>query len=111
MALPKHLHTTFTPSEIEFLAEDDPIFIIPTFRTDSLLFLSGTYGPFRPPAKTTVPLWLALLLRRHDKCTIVPPEWLSIESLKKNLEYEREDEGFSPLPWRYMEVAQMILKV
>lgn len=39
-----------------------------------------TYGPFNPPQKTSVPLWLALHLKKKRKCRIVCPGWLNLRS-------------------------------
>jgi len=36
-----------------------------------------SYGPFTPPQKTSVPLWLAVHLKKKRKCRIIPPKWLS----------------------------------
>jgi hypothetical protein len=44
----------------------------------TLFCLQGVYGPFQPPAKAVVPLWLALSLKRKRKCRIIGPEWLTI---------------------------------
>lgn len=43
-----------------------------------MFMLQGVYGPFQPPSKATVPLWLALSLKRKRKCRIVGPEWLTV---------------------------------
>lgn len=39
--------------------------------------MKGVYGPFRPPTKTRVPLWLAQSLKLKRKCRIVPPDWVT----------------------------------
>lgn len=78
MALPKHLQAGLTPDELTFLAEDDVIDIVPLFSMSRVRLLSGIYGPFTPPSRATVPLWLALSLKRKRKCRIVPPEWLQV---------------------------------
>ena len=36
----------------------------------------GNYGPFRPPMKASVPLWMAIVLKRKLKCNVVPPDWM-----------------------------------
>ncbi|RUS14139.1 hypothetical protein BC938DRAFT_477519 [Jimgerdemannia flammicorona] len=111
MALPKHLATRFTPAEIEFLAENLVISIIPSYKMDPIHLLAvclfppdpkepqqilrsnnssstpkpqGTYGPFFPPLKVDVPLWLALTLKKNQKCAIVPPEWMSIAPRRRD---------------------------
>lgn len=77
MALPLPLQSGLLPSEIEYLATSSTtVSIVPLTSIDRARFLSGVYGPFRPPARTTVPLWLALNLKRKGKCYLVVPEWM-----------------------------------
>ncbi|ORX96194.1 GINS complex, PSF2 component [Basidiobolus meristosporus CBS 931.73] len=110
MALPRSLSHGLTPAEIEFLAENEMIEILPNFRVDTLDFISGSCGPFRPPGKTKTPLWLALALKKQQKCTIIPPSWLTVENLSQRLEEEESEGQFSELPYRYMEIAHLILE-
>lgn len=77
MALPKHLQSGLTPDEHTFLAEEEVIDIVPLFSMSKVRLISGIYGPFTPPSKATVPLWLALSLKRKRKCRIVAPDWLN----------------------------------
>lgn len=37
----------------------------------------GHFGPFRPPLRAQVPLWLALMMKQNNKCNIMPPDWLT----------------------------------
>ncbi len=99
MALPKHLAHSLSPQELAFLAEQDTIEVVPLFSMSRVRLLSvscrgvgrcylrsdligryhkGVYGPFNPPAKAQVPLWLAMSLKRKRKCRIVAPEWLNV---------------------------------
>lgn len=78
MALPKHLQAGLTPDELTFIAEEDVIDIVPLFSMSRVRLLSGIYGPFTPPGRAQVPLWLALSLKRKRKCRIVAPEWLQV---------------------------------
>ncbi|KAK9716829.1 DNA replication protein psf2 [Basidiobolus ranarum] len=110
MALPRSLSHGLTPAEIEFLAENEFIEILPSFRIDTLDFISGSCGPFRPPGKAKIPLWLALTLKKQQKCTIIPPQWLTVENLTQKLEEEESEGKFSELPYRYMEIAHLILE-
>ncbi|KAL2895580.1 DNA replication complex GINS protein PSF2, partial [Bienertia sinuspersici] len=67
------------------------------------------YGPFRPQIATQVPLWLVVALKRRGKCTIRPPEWMSIERLAQVLEAERESpKEFQPLPFHYVEISRLL---
>lgn len=79
MALPAVTRYGILPTEMEYVASlETTIDILPLVSLDRVRLLSGTYGPFQPPAHATVPLWLAFSLRKKRKCVIVPPEWLSI---------------------------------
>ncbi|RYF51371.1 MAG: hypothetical protein EOO38_03395 [Cytophagaceae bacterium] len=93
------------------------------------------YGPFQPPSACSVPIWLALSLKRKRKCRIVCPDWLvvgesasptpmiqsssvgpsiywltEIEKLQALLKDEKENaEGFEPLPRRFLETSKILL--
>lgn len=64
----------------------------------------------RPPQRVSVPLWLALLLKKQHRCNIVPPDWLSHENLEKLLKEETENsQRFCSLPFRWLEMAELLL--
>merc|ERR1712217_299312 len=78
--------------DLEFFTEDESIEILPKFSINgsSLIILSsGTYGPFYPKTKVSVPLWLALSLRRENKCSIVIPHWMNIEYLNSLIQMSK----------------------
>ena len=61
---------------------------------------------------THVPLWMAVMLRSSDKCSIETPEWLELEQLEECLEEERESPVFTQLPANHLfEVANIMLDV
>jgi len=74
-------------------------------------FISGAYGPLRPPAKARVPLWMAINLKLKKKCHIVPPDWLSVEFLQDRLTRETSFPEFSKLPFRFAEISKVILDI
>ncbi|PWN20727.1 Psf2-domain-containing protein [Microstroma glucosiphilum] len=112
MALPLPLQSGLLPSEIEYLATSSTtISIVPLTSIDRARFLSGVYGPFRPPARTTVPLWLALNLKRKGKCYLVVPEWMMAENLSKLLQTETTTLAFAEVPFHYASIAKVILEV
>ncbi|XP_050209791.1 DNA replication complex GINS protein PSF2 isoform X1 [Mercurialis annua] len=98
----------FSPEEVEFMAEDELVEIVPNLKMDSLNFISGDYGPFYPQIAAQVPLWLALALKKRGKCTIRPPQWMSIENLTQVLESERDSHAFQPLPFHYVEISRLL---
>eukprot|EP00842_Homolaphlyctis_polyrhiza_P003610 jgi/Hompol1/424/HPOL_000141-RA len=59
--------------------------------------------------QTRVPLWLALALKSKDRCTIVPPEWLSTARLEEKLSNEKTEASFSELPLHFLEIGFALL--
>lgn len=111
MSLPSILAPGLLPSEIEYLATTSTeVQIVPLTSIDRARFLSGVYGPFRPPQRTTVPLWLALNLRSKGKCYVVPPEWMLVENLKQLLQRETTSLAFAEVPFHYVSVGRAILE-
>lgn len=72
----------------------------PPVRPEHPLTCAPTQGatpPLRPPHRTALPLWLALLLKRQRRADIIPPPWLSRDALESILQAETQDEqGFTP---------------
>ncbi|ORX42326.1 GINS complex, PSF2 component [Hesseltinella vesiculosa] len=110
MALPRSHQPAFTPAEIEFIAGNDPISVIPLYKMPAIKLIQATYGPFRPPLPTRVPLWLALSMKKNQKCKLLPPPWLTVDHLTERLEQEETKDEFCALPFHYMEMAHMILE-
>ena len=107
---------SWTPLESEFLAENELVEIMPSFKGEAFHFISGTFGPFRPAKPVKVPLWLAVYLKQRNKCDVQVPNWLSIEFLKRVRTEERhkDDKGAlsaftEVLPYHYFEVAHVLL--
>ncbi|KAJ1915073.1 DNA replication protein psf2 [Mycoemilia scoparia] len=111
MALSAHQKIAFTPAELQFLAENEPITIVPTRHIEKLELISGSYGPFNPPRKAQVPLWLAAMLKSSSYCRIVPPSWMDSENLEKICNSEEQPESrFSNLPPYYIIVASILFE-
>ncbi|PWY84682.1 GINS complex, PSF2 component [Aspergillus sclerotioniger CBS 115572] len=91
-----------TPPEISFLAEMEMVTILPRQRLEGLELLGGPVEPLLPPRRASLPLWLALLLKRQRRANILPPPWLHPESLELILEIETKNDeyqhAFSPPP-------------
>ncbi|PKA63535.1 DNA replication complex GINS protein PSF2 [Apostasia shenzhenica] len=101
---------SFSAPEVEFLAEDELVEIIPNLRMDALNMICGDFGPFFPQIATKVPLWLAVALKKRGKCSFRPPEWMSVERLTQVLEAERESpREFQPLPFHYVEISKLLI--
>ncbi|KAJ1679553.1 DNA replication protein psf2 [Spiromyces aspiralis] len=109
MALSRHQTIAFTPAELEFFAENEPITIVPTHYIEKLDLICGSFGPFRPPHKVQIPLWLAAFLKSSNKCRIVPPAWLEPDHLEKLCMQEEVPESrFSPLPPHYIAITNIL---
>ncbi|KAJ7563681.1 hypothetical protein O6H91_03G120600 [Diphasiastrum complanatum] len=103
------LLSLFSAAEVEFLAEDELINIVPSVRMDTLHMICGDYGPFRPQIPAQVPLWLGVALKKRGKCRIQPPDWMTVEKLTQVLEDEREaPREFQPLPFHYVEISRLL---
>ncbi|KAL0717066.1 hypothetical protein Bca4012_066388 [Brassica carinata] len=99
----------FSPQEVEFVAEDELVEIVPNMNMEPLNFIAGDFGRFVPQIPTQVLLWLAVALKRRGKCTFRPPGWLSVDNLTQILEAEREPQSkFQALPFGYVETARLL---
>ncbi|KAJ5215726.1 GINS complex subunit Psf2 subgroup [Penicillium cinerascens] len=100
MAFP--LPRGITPTEIAFLAEMETVTVVPRQRLEGLELLGGPLEPLVPPRRASLPLWLALLLKRQRRANIMPPPWLHPEALSLLLEIESQHQdyknAFSPPP-------------
>ncbi len=68
----------FSNNQLEFLAEDEIVTVVPNFEGDKLQLIMGDFGPFKPLKPVGVPLWLALSMKKKQMCSIQPPQWLHI---------------------------------
>jgi len=94
----------------EFLAQDELITIIPNFKRENPLhLLSGDFGPFEPLTPISVPLWLALTLKKRKNCKIQIPVWMYADRLRLVLEAEERGDKLTQLPFYYMEIASLLL--
>lgn len=101
-----------TPSDLALATTTLPttsVTIVPLTSIDRVRLLSGIYGPFRPPTPASVPLWVALHLKKRRKAILIPPTWLTVEHLTETLKHETTQPGFAPLPHYWIGVSQTIL--
>ncbi|CAN8065271.1 unnamed protein product [Agarophyton chilense] len=93
----------------EFFAEDELIDINPMVRFGVVSLIRGNFGPFEPSITTTVPLWLALALKKVHRCKIIPPRWLTTRSVEKYLSDERENEDeLQEIPFYFSEISSLL---
>ncbi|EIW82310.1 Psf2-domain-containing protein [Coniophora puteana RWD-64-598 SS2] len=111
MSLPQSLRVSVTPLELELIACEQLVEIVPLISMEKTAFISGAYGPLRPPSKSKVPLWMAINLKLKKKCHIVPPEWLTVDFLQERLSRETSQPQFSKLPFRFAEISKVVLDV
>ncbi|PHH80378.1 hypothetical protein CDD80_1823 [Ophiocordyceps camponoti-rufipedis] len=98
MALP--LPLGLVPSEVAFLCEMELVTIVPRQRLDTISLLTGPTDSLRPPHRSSLPLWLALLLKKQRRANIVPPPWLHPDSLRELVKHETtvDTTGWAPPP-------------
>jgi GINS complex subunit 2 len=102
--------TALTHEELEFVAEEELVSIVPSFSAGRLNLLAGDVGPFRAQIPVSVPLWAAIALRAKGKAAILPPDWMDVARLEEVLKAERSAEGYQELPFHYIELATVLLK-
>lgn len=111
MVLPKNLQGNLMPSEITFLAENELITILPRYSIKKIDLIGTSIPNLRAMRRELVPLWVALILKSQDKCSIVPPKWLTVAYLKERYEDEiRKPLQFSDLPWNWLELSKILLE-
>ncbi|KAG6039385.1 DNA replication protein psf2 [Claviceps citrina] len=98
MALP--LPPGLLPSEVAFLCEMELVTVVPRQKLESIELLSGSTPQLRPPRRSDLPLWLALLLKKQRRANIVPPPWLHPDSLRDVIRHETkvDTKGWAPPP-------------
>ncbi|CAG8494722.1 8476_t:CDS:2 [Racocetra persica] len=94
---------TFTAEDIKFLAEYELITIEPFFKANTFSLSGIEYGPFDPPKRNNIPIWVALTLKSQRLCKIISPSWLTVDS-------ETKETKFSAVPFYYAEISRMLLQ-
>jgi len=106
-------HFPVSAAEVEFAAEDELVMIVPSFEEERMELISGSFGPFYPQAPVEVPLWMAVELRKQNRCQIQCPPWMEVDRLKQIRQREKDSRlgQLQVVPWHYMEVANILLRV
>ncbi|KAL0270670.1 UNVERIFIED_CONTAM: hypothetical protein PYX00_008004 [Menopon gallinae] len=100
------------PAEVEFLAENEMVTIIPNFNYSKIFFIVDEVGPFRAGMPLRVPIWLAINLKSRQKCRIIPPDWMDLEKLEELKEEEIRSDYFCKVPSEYyIVITQLLLNV
>lgn len=103
---------SFTTKEIAFLAEEEMIDILPRYTMNKLELIGRDLSKLKPLQKTEVPLWIAIVLKRQNKCSIMIPSWLSVPYLKsKYAEEQKIKNKVSSLPWHWIPISKILLDV
>jgi len=98
---------------IHLITKQFKIVIIPFCKIEKITLLnSSDIGPFNPRMTLIVPLWIAIDLKKRNKCKIIIPEWLNYDSLFKALKDERAQiESLTKLPnYNIFEIVQLLIK-
>jgi GINS complex subunit 2 len=74
------------------------------------VFSQGSYGPFRAQVPATVPIWLALELKKCKRCRIIPPDWLDKTHLESVVEREKRETLLCAVPEHFIELAYLLFK-
>ncbi|CAK7213054.1 DNA replication protein psf2 [Sporothrix bragantina] len=82
------------PAEVAFVCEMEHVTVVPRQRLDSIPLLGGATPVLRPPHRAVLPLWLALLLKRQRRASIIAPPWLHPASLRELV--VRETKNLNP---------------
>jgi len=102
---------SLTPEEIEFIAEREPIRIVPNFNLGKLFLIAGDIGPFKPGLPVQVPLWVALSLKHQAKCRILIPDWMDVTYLEGLKQLEIDSETFTRMPnEHYMVISKLLFQ-
>lgn len=103
---------SLTVKEIAFLAEQEPIYILPRYTMNGTELIGPNMPKMKALQRTEVSLWLAVLLKKQNKCSIVIPDWLSVPFLKaKYIEEQQRKERVSELPWHWIPTSKILLDV
>lgn len=92
-------------------AESAKVDIIMRQPLPEMALLGGTIGPVPALQRIEVPIWLAILLRRQERCTVLIPSWLSKETVRGWIADERRrKDSLAPLPWHWYSIGLVLLK-
>lgn len=94
----------------EFLATDEEVEIVVNQPIPVIRLITSQIGPFKTFQKTKCPLWLAIELKKKQRCKIIIPDWLNFESLKEFLKTEEEHEEFGDIHVHYLEISSLLFK-
>ncbi|KAJ9594891.1 hypothetical protein L9F63_013816, partial [Diploptera punctata] len=97
------------PTEVEFIAENKMVSIVPNFTFDRIFLISGEVGPFRAGLPVKIPIWMALNLRQRQKCRIMAPDWMDPEKLEEIKEEESQSRYFTKMPSEHYMVEGFLL--
>jgi len=99
-------------ADVEFLAENERVKIVPNFKHETMYLISGDFGPFIPGLPVEVPMWFAKDLLSKQQCQLLAPDWLNHESFLHIKETEIAEKSFTKLPSKhFFELSKLILSL
>lgn len=111
MSFPKSLRDTFSASEINYLAENEPVLVISNVNMDSIPLITMDLTKLKLMNSYSLPLWLAIILKKQNKVTVTPPSWLNETNLSNKYQEETlNPTEFSRLPDKWMEISRMFIR-
>lgn len=101
---------TFSTEEINFLAEQEPLTILPRYTMSGTRLIGAKLPDLKALQREQVPAWLALVLKKQNKCNVVIPSWLGVTFLKQRYDEEiSQPNQFSALPWHWLPLSKLLL--
>lgn len=110
----KHLlpEQSLTSKEVAFLAEQELIMILPRYTMNGTQLVGQNMPKLKSLQRAQVPIWLAILLKKQNKCNIVTPDWLTVPFLKsKYAEEQRRKDRVTQLPWHWIPISKILLDI
>lgn len=92
-------------SELKLIALQEEIEIEPLTFIPKLTLIQETYGPYYPLQLYKVPIYIAITLKKSNKCKIRLPSYFDTELLKDLLQKEEENEDYQSLHPFFFEIS------
>ncbi|KAM0676795.1 DNA replication protein psf2 [Binucleata daphniae] len=92
-------------TELKLIALQEEIEIEPLTFIPRLTLIQEDYGPYNPLQLYKVPLYIALTLKKSNKCKIRLPSFFDVEYLQDVLQKEEENEDYQQIHPFFFEMS------
>jgi hypothetical protein len=103
MYIPKTLNLNEYFFSANFFFEELFIRVLFLKNFPKMNLISNPFGPFKKGTKTTIKIWIAILLKKANWCIIEKPLWLNTTVLEKKILMEKKKNVLQDLPYYYLE--------